>query len=90
VEGMSDGTADQLYLALRLAALESHVVASEPLPLILDDILVNFDDHRAKATLKVLGEFSKKTQVVYFTHHAHLLDLAKESVEAERLFVVNM
>ncbi len=79
-----------MYLTLRLAALDSHIAASEPLPLILDDILVNFDDLRAKATLKVLGEFSRKTQVVYFTHHRHLLDLAREAVGADQVFVVNM
>ena len=61
VDGMSDGTCDQLYLALRLASLEQRMEQREPMPLILDDILVNFDDARANQTLRVLAEMSKKT-----------------------------
>ena len=47
VEGMSDGSHDQLYLALRLASLESWLQSHEPIPFIVDDILLNFDDRRA-------------------------------------------
>jgi uncharacterized protein YhaN len=75
VEGMSDGTRDQLFLALRLAYLESRLDSGEPHPFIVDDILINFDDDRAKATLAVLNVLSKKTQVIFFTHHQHLLRL---------------
>ena len=49
---MSDGTADQLYLALRLASLETYLDDHEPIPLVVDDILVNFDDARALAALR--------------------------------------
>jgi uncharacterized protein YhaN len=80
VEGMSDGTCDQLYLSLRLASLEKHLEAHEPMPFIIDDILVNFDDRRAEATLKILSELSKKTQVIFFTHHQHLITLAERCV----------
>lgn len=76
VEGMSEGTCDQLYLALRLASLEHHLEKNEPMPLILDDILVNFDDERSRATLEVLAEISKKNQIIYFTHHRHILEIA--------------
>ncbi len=86
VGGMSEGSADQLYLALRLASLERHLEKHDPIPFVLDDILVNFDDQRAAATLKVLGELSKKTQVIYFTHHHHLVTLAKEHVEGSCLY----
>ena len=54
--GMSDGTQDQLYLALRLASLEKFSADGEPLPLLVDDALVNFDNARARAALKVLGD----------------------------------
>ncbi|MFP4584711.1 MAG: AAA family ATPase [Desulfococcaceae bacterium] len=74
---MSDGTADQLFLAVRLASLESYIRHHEPLPFVVDDILVQFDDHRAKATLEVLAELSRETQVIFFTHHRHLLELAE-------------
>lgn len=80
VEGMSDGTADQLYLALRLAGLEEYLVANEPMPFIVDDILIKFDDARATATLEALADLSAKTQVIFFTHHRHLVRLAEENV----------
>ena len=73
---LSEGTLDQLYLALRLAALESDARATEPLPFIGDDLLVNFDDRRAKAALRVLAEFASVTQVILFTHHGHIAELA--------------
>ena len=77
VDGMSDGTADQLYLSLRLASLEQYLENNEPLPFIVDDILLRFDDERSLATLKVLAELAKKTQVLFFTHHRHLVELAE-------------
>jgi len=80
VAGMSDGTADQLYLALRLASLEHYLSNNEPLPFVVDDILLRFDDARAMATLKVLSDLSKKTQVVFFTHHHHLVELAQTAI----------
>jgi uncharacterized protein YhaN len=87
VEGMSDGTRDQLYLALRLATLERYLAQAEPLPFIVDDILINFDDARTAATLKVLAELAKKTQVILFTHHARLKELAGEVRNGAGVFV---
>jgi uncharacterized protein YhaN len=87
VNALSDGTRDQLYLALRLAFLEGYLASNEPIPFIFDDILLNFDDPRAAATLRVLGDFSKKTQVILFTHHAHIVVLAREHVSDKVLFV---
>lgn len=84
VTGMSEGTADQLYLAVRLASLETYLAKHEPMPFIVDDILIQFDDRRAIATLDVLAELSEKIQVIVFTHHRHLLDLARERLPAER------
>jgi uncharacterized protein YhaN len=74
---MSTGTREQLWLAVRLAYVRQYGEASEPLPLILDDPLVNFDAARARATLAVLADFAKKTQVLLFTCHAHLAELAR-------------
>jgi uncharacterized protein YhaN len=76
VTGMSDGTLDQLYLSLRLATLEKYLETKEPMPFIVDDILIRFDDDRARATLEVLADLSKKTQVLLFTHHARLIELS--------------
>ena len=78
VEGMSSGTRDQLYLALRLATLEWRLEKHEPMPFIADDILINFDDHRSTATLKALAELARKNQVILFTHHRQIV----EAVEA--------
>ena len=60
----SDGTVDQLYLALRLA------VAGEltpDAPLVLDDALVRFDDRRLKTALEILREEAAQRQVILFT-----------------------
>jgi uncharacterized protein YhaN len=76
IDEMSDGSRDQLYLALRLATLEDYLTSIEPIPFVVDDILVHFDNDRATATLKVLAELSRRTQVILFTHHAHVADLA--------------
>jgi uncharacterized protein YhaN len=78
---MSDGTQDQLYLALRLSSLEKFIDGGESLPLLVDDALVNFDNDRAKAALKVLGDLGVTTQVILFTHHQHMIDLAMEAVD---------
>ena len=77
VEGMSAGTRDQLYLALRLASLEKYMHSAEPMPFIVDDILVDFDDRRSEAALQRLSELSRKTQVILFTHHTRLVEQAK-------------
>jgi uncharacterized protein YhaN len=91
VEGMSEGTRDQLYLALRLAALDRHLEEHEPMPLILDDLLITFDNDRTKAILPQLAELSKRTQVFLFTHHEHLVDLCRETLgdEAFQLHALN-
>jgi uncharacterized protein YhaN len=76
VAGMSEGTMDQLYLALRVAAIEDYLNHAEPMPFIADDLFINFDDKRSAAGFRVLNELAKKTQVLFFTHHQHLLDVA--------------
>jgi uncharacterized protein YhaN len=83
VSGMSDGTRDQLYLALRVASLEKYVDANEPMPFIVDDILIRFDDERAMAALNVLVDLSKKTQVLFLTHHTRLVELAQKETSHE-------
>jgi uncharacterized protein YhaN len=88
VEGMSTGTRDQLYLALRLATLDHYLDSSAPLPFVVDDILIQFDDDRARATLDALAEFSRRTQVILFTHHGRVVEQAQSLPGAEgRVFV---
>ncbi len=81
LNAFSDGTADQLYLALRLAHLEHAADGRETMPLIIDDILVDFDEPRSRATLKVLGEIAESRQVLLLTHHEHVRALARDVVE---------
>jgi uncharacterized protein YhaN len=85
VSGLSDGTQDQLYLALRLASLEHYARHQDPPPVVLDDILVHFDEERAGAALRVLGELADTMQILFFTHHARLVTLAKECVRSNRI-----
>ncbi len=87
VGGMSEGTADQLYLAVRLASLEAYLSRHEPMPFIVDDILIQFDDRRAAATLEILAELSENIQVIFFTHHRHLVELAQGCLPEKRLWV---
>lgn len=85
VEALSEGTRDQLYLALRLAALELHGAGRGAMPLVLDDVLVTTDDHRAARVLRALAAFAEGGQVLLFTHHRHLLDVARGAVDGARL-----
>ena len=87
VEGLSDGTRDQLYLSLRLAALEHHMVQNESMPLIVDDVLVSFDDPRSAATLQLMGELAAESQFLFFTHHQRLVELAHKVIPEDRLAV---
>ena len=76
VAELSEGTQDQLFLALRLVSIGDHVAARPPLPFLGDDILQSFDDARALAAMHALLDLSRHTQVVLLTHHEHLLALA--------------
>jgi uncharacterized protein YhaN len=78
VSGLSEGTRDQLFLALRLAGIEQHLQNREPVPLIIDDVLMTFDDDRCRSTLRCLAELSNQTQVLLFTHHRHVAELAQQ------------
>ena len=66
---LSQGTADQLYLAVRLAVCELVLPGEEPCPLVLDDALANFDDGRCALALALLEELGKERQILLFTCH---------------------
>ena len=80
VGGMSTGTADQLYLALRVASVEDYLDRADALPFVADDLFINFDDARAAAGFKVLGQLAHKTQILFFTHHRHLIEIAQATL----------
>ena len=87
ISALSTGTRDQLYLALRLAALEQFMGRRGPLPLVLDDLFVHFDDERTKAGLTVLDQLADQTQILLFTHHKQVATQAGEVIDADRLTV---
>ena len=80
VEDMSTGTMGQLYFALRVAGYRSFARDLGPLPIILDDIMETFDDDRAKAALQLCSDIGRSGQAIVFTHHAHLVELARETI----------
>lgn len=89
IDGMSEGTRDQLYLALRLSALELHLAQTPALPFIADDLFINYDDGRARAGLQALASLSERTQVIFLTHHSHMVALA-QAVMGSALNVVHL
>ncbi|SMY09425.1 AAA family ATPase [Flavimaricola marinus] len=80
VEQMSTGTMGQLYFALRLAGYRAFARDPGPLPMVLDDIMETFDDTRARAALQLCAEIGKGGQAILFTHHAHLVELARDTI----------
>ena len=87
IEALSEGTADQLYLALRLAALQVQRQPDRMMPLVLDDVFMTSDDERAANVFKALEKFAAQGQVLVFTHHRHLVDIASSTVQASGLRV---
>ncbi|MFI5014443.1 MAG: AAA family ATPase [Hyphomicrobiales bacterium] len=83
IEGLSEGTRDQLYLALRLAYVESYAARLEPPPFIADDIFVTFDDERTAHGVAALAEIGPKLQCILFTHHRRTVEIAMDRLGEE-------
>ena len=83
VQGLSSGTEDQLFLALRVAAVEDYLGRAVALPFVADDLFINFDPKRSAAGFEVLGQLAERTQVLFYTHHPHLVDVAQETLGAD-------
>lgn len=85
IESLSRGTREQLFLALRLALVEWYAKRGQRLPLVLDDVLVNFDTARARAAALVLRDFSAGGhQLLVFTCHEHIWKLFRGLKAATR------
>ena len=82
-EGLSEGTGDQLFLSLRLAAVEMQLQHAQSLPFIADDLFIKYSDNRAAPGFRALGDLATKSQVIYFTHHDHLVDIARGAIGKE-------
>ncbi len=75
---LSTGTREQLYLAIRLAFVLQYCESSEPLPIVMDDVLVNFDRVRTRQTLEALLKLSEDVQILFLTCHDHMVQLVRE------------
>lgn len=74
---LSKATRLQLYLALRVAGYGEFAKVRPTVPFIADDIMEAFDNERSEEALRFFAEMSKLGQVIYFTHHDHLLGIAR-------------
>jgi uncharacterized protein YhaN len=77
VAGLSEGTRDQLYLALRLAYIEDYASRAEAPPFVGDDIFASFDPARTGHGLEALAAIGDRVQPILFTHHAHVVEAAQ-------------
>lgn len=75
VAEMSRGTREQLYLAMRFGLIQEYETRSEPLPVIMDDVFVNFDDDRRDKVIEILRSFSESRQVIILSCHQQSLHL---------------
>lgn len=84
-EQLSRGTREQLHLALRLAHARIHAGLAAPLPLLLDDVLVNFDPDRARHAASALADMTHATeagpgsQILFFTCHPHITSILSQA-----------
>jgi uncharacterized protein YhaN len=79
VSQTSRGTREQLYLSMRLGLIEEYERRSESLPLIMDDVLVNFDDSRKAKVIATLKRFSRDRQIIVLTCHQASLEAYMEA-----------
>lgn len=89
VDQLSTGTRELLFLAIRLAYVGEYCEKNEPLPIVMDDVLVNFDGLRAKQLLLALRDVSLQTQVLFFTCHPHIVALARDVFPDARAIAID-
>lgn len=82
---MSKGTRFQLYLALRLAGYRRMAEAGTVLPFLCDDIFETFDEQRTAAACRLLDRIGRTGQALYFTHHAHVAEIAERECPGVRI-----
>ncbi|NRA45710.1 MAG: AAA family ATPase [Oligoflexales bacterium] len=87
---LSTGTMEQLYLSMRLAAMEQLASKGETLPFVLDDILANSDHKRTSKALRVISKLARKTQIIYLTCHPSFIETAKSCLNYGTYNIVNL
>ena len=85
---LSRGTAEQLYLSMRLALVREYANHVDPLPVVFDDIFVNFDPERSRTSFKAIRDLCSTHQVLLFTCHPHLIGQVEEIVPDAKLFAI--
>ncbi|CAG7650950.1 hypothetical protein PAECIP111802_04846 [Paenibacillus allorhizosphaerae] len=73
-EQLSRGTAEQMYLCIRFALADEYAASGIRLPLVIDDLFVNFDDERLERGMELLQTISERHQLLLFTCHHHVLE----------------
>ena len=86
---LSRGTREQLYLALRFGLIEQFRERSGPLPIVVDEVLVNFDRERALAAARGFARLAQRHQVIAFTCHEWVVDLFREADGATRVWMLD-
>lgn len=94
-ELLSQGAKEQLYLSLRLAHIKNRSLTKRPLPILMDDILVNFDQHRMRNTAEVLNLMVQENlsthnnqQILYYTCHERTAQVLQEIVPDAKIYHV--
>jgi len=85
IQDLSRGTAEQLYLSLRFGFIREFSKRAESLPIVFDDILVNFDPERFRAACEAIKELTENNQILYFTCHPETVDLLTEIIPDSKL-----
>jgi uncharacterized protein YhaN len=83
---LSRGTAEQLYLSMRMALVREYANHVDPLPVVFDDIFVNFDPDRSRTSFKALRHLCSTHQILLFTCHPHLVKQVSETVPEAKIF----
>jgi len=85
INQLSRGAKEQLLICLRLGLIEEYEKLKEPLPLVLDDIFVNFDPGRTKAIATIIESFAEKRQVIIFTCHPGLAEKFSDRIKTIKI-----
>lgn len=86
LDQLSRGTSEQLYLAIRFGYIASQDGNRESLPLLMDDVMVNFDPRRAAEAARGILEMAQTHQVLFFTCHPHTVEVFQEHREHVPVF----
>lgn len=89
IQDLSRATAEQLYLSLRFGFIREFNKRAEALPLVFDDILVNFDPQRFRAACEAIKELAESNQILYFTCHPESVDLLTEIIPDSKIIDIS-